>query len=36
VLKTDQTIGQPLILVTMGPATPDATKVIEAATAAAH
>ena len=36
VLKTDQTIGQPLILVTMGPATPDATKVIEAATAAAR
>jgi phosphate transport system substrate-binding protein len=36
VLKTDQTLGQPLILVTMGPATPDATKVIEAATAAAH
>jgi phosphate transport system substrate-binding protein len=36
VLKTDQTIGQPLILVTIGPATPDATKVIEAATAAAR
>jgi phosphate transport system substrate-binding protein len=36
VLKTDQSIGQPLILVTMGPATADATKVIEAATAAAH
>jgi phosphate transport system substrate-binding protein len=34
-LKTDQTLGQPLILVTMGPASPDATKVIEAATAAA-
>jgi len=36
VLKTDQTLGQPLILVTMGPATPDATKVIEAATEAAR
>jgi len=36
VLKTDQTIGQPLILVTLGPASPDATKVIEAATAAAR
>jgi phosphate transport system substrate-binding protein len=36
VLKTDQAIGQPLILVTMGQASPDATKVIEAAKAAAH
>ncbi len=36
VLKTDQTIGQPLILVTMGAASADATKVIAAATAAAH
>jgi len=37
VLKTDQAIGQPLILVTMGAASPGATKVIAAATAvAAH
>jgi len=36
VLKTDQTLGQPLSLVTLGPASPDATKVIQAATAAAH
>jgi phosphate transport system substrate-binding protein len=36
VLTTDQTLGQPLSLVTLGPASPDATKVIEAATAAAH
>jgi phosphate transport system substrate-binding protein len=36
VLKTDEAIAQPLILVTMGPASPDATKVIAAATAAAH
>jgi hypothetical protein len=36
VLKTDQTIGQPLSLVTLGPASPDAMKVIEAAKAAAH
>jgi phosphate transport system substrate-binding protein len=36
VIKTDQPIGQPLILVTMGPATPDAMKVIDAATAAAQ
>jgi phosphate transport system substrate-binding protein len=36
VIKTDQPIGQPLILVTIGPATPDAAKVIDAATAAAH
>jgi phosphate transport system substrate-binding protein len=35
VLKTDQTLGQPLILVTMGPASEDATKVIGAVTAAA-
>ncbi|HEY3848836.1 MAG TPA: substrate-binding domain-containing protein, partial [Acetobacteraceae bacterium] len=36
ILKTDQTLGQPLSLVTMGPASADATKVIEAATAAAR
>ncbi len=36
VLQTDLTLGQPLSLVTLGPATPDATKVIEAATAAAR
>ena len=36
VLQTDQTLGQPLSLVTLGPATADATKVIEAATAAAR
>jgi phosphate transport system substrate-binding protein len=37
VVKTDQTIGQPLILVTVGAASPDAAKVITAAmTAAAH
>jgi phosphate transport system substrate-binding protein len=36
ILKTDQTLGQPLSLVTVGPASPDATKVIEAATAAAR
>ncbi len=35
VLKTDQTLGQPLILVTMGPASADAAKVIGAARAAA-
>lgn len=35
VVKTDQTIGQPLILVTLGAASADATKVITAATAAA-
>ena len=35
VIKTDETIGQPLILVTLGPASPDATKVIAAATAVA-
>jgi phosphate transport system substrate-binding protein len=36
VIKTDETIGQPLILITMGPASPDAIKVIAAATAAAR
>jgi phosphate transport system substrate-binding protein len=36
ILKTDQTLGQPLSLVTLGPASPDATKVIEAAMAATH
>jgi phosphate transport system substrate-binding protein len=36
VLKTDQTLGQPLSLVTLGPASPDAAKVIAAATAAAR
>jgi phosphate transport system substrate-binding protein len=36
ILKTDEILGQPLSLVTLGPATPDATKVIEAATAAAR
>jgi phosphate transport system substrate-binding protein len=35
VLTTDQSIGQPLSLVTMGPPSPDATKVIDAAIAAA-
>ncbi len=35
VIKTDKTVGQPLILVTMGPASADATKVIEAAKAVA-
>jgi phosphate transport system substrate-binding protein len=33
-LKTDQTVGQPLILVTMGDPAPDAAKVITAAKAA--
>jgi phosphate transport system substrate-binding protein len=36
ILKTDHTLGQPLSLVTMGPASAEATKVIEAATAAAR
>jgi hypothetical protein len=35
VLKTDQTIGQPLILVTIGAPSAAATKVITAATAVA-
>jgi phosphate transport system substrate-binding protein len=34
VLKTDQSVGQPLILVTMGEPAPDAAKVIDAAKAA--
>jgi phosphate transport system substrate-binding protein len=36
VLKTDQTLGQPLSLVTLGPPSADATKVIAAATDAAR
>jgi phosphate transport system substrate-binding protein len=36
VLQTDRTLGQPLILVTMGPPSPDAMKLIAAATAAAQ
>ena len=36
VLTTDKTLGQPLSLVTLGAPSPDAAKVIEAATAAAH
>jgi phosphate transport system substrate-binding protein len=36
VLATDESIGQPLSLITMGPPSADAMKVIEAATAAAH
>jgi len=35
ILKTDQTLGQPLILITAGPASAEAAKVIEAAKAAA-